>query len=86
MKIREHVLYQNIAWLFPIFSGTISNVIALIPGGTTVASAITGGLYLALVNWLRMADYTADRAGLLACQDVNSAMTAMAKIAGLPKS
>lgn len=32
-----------------------------------------------------MADYTADRAGLLACQDVNSAMTALVKIAGLPK-
>lgn len=81
----QHILYQNIAWLFPILSGTVSSLIASIPGASLLASSITGGLYLALVNWLRMADYTADRAGLLACQDVNAAMTAMAKIAGLPK-
>ncbi|MBE8990051.1 M48 family metallopeptidase [Nostoc sp. LEGE 12450] len=81
----QHVLYENIGWLFPILSSTISDVMASIPGVGAISSTFTAGLYLALVHWLRMADYTADRAGLLACQDVNSAMTAMAKIAGLPQ-
>jgi Zn-dependent protease with chaperone function len=76
----QHVLYENIAWLFPL----ISNAMASIPGLGQITSTFTIGVYLALIHWLRMADYTADRAGLLACQDVNSAMTAMAKIAGLP--
>lgn len=80
----QHVLYENIAWLFPLLSSTISGVMASIPGLGTITSTFTAGVYLALIQWLRMADYTADRAGLLACQDVNSAMTAMAKIAGLP--
>jgi hypothetical protein len=31
-----------------------------------------------------MCELTADRAGLLACQDVNAATTAMIKLAGLP--
>ncbi|MDJ0707880.1 MAG: M48 family metallopeptidase [Leptolyngbyaceae cyanobacterium MO_188.B28] len=81
----QHILYQNIAWIFPTLSGTVSGLLASIPGASLLASSISGGLYLALVNWLRMADYTADRAGLLACQDINAVMTAMAKIAGLPK-
>lgn len=81
----QHVLYENIAWLFPLLSGTVSGVVASIPGLGSVASIFTIGVYTALIQWLRMADYTADRAGLLACQDINSAMTALAKIAGLPK-
>lgn len=81
----QHVLYENIAWLFPLLTSTISGVMASIPGLGAITSTFTAGVYLALIQWLRMADYTADRAGLLACQDVNSAMTAMAKIAGLPQ-
>lgn len=81
----QHVLYENIAWLFPLLSSTISGVMASIPGLGAITSTFTVGVYLALIQWLRMADYTADRAGLLACQDINSAMTALAKIAGLPK-
>jgi hypothetical protein len=42
------------------------------------------GVELAFSNWLMMAKFTADRAGLLACQDIDVATTALMKIAGLP--
>ncbi|MBD2462587.1 zinc-ribbon domain-containing protein [Oscillatoria sp. FACHB-1407] len=78
----QHVLYEDIARLIPVLSGAIT---AATFGFAGFSVSIMSGLDLALTQWLRMADYTADRAGLLACQDVNAAMMAMAKIAGLPK-
>jgi hypothetical protein len=44
----------------------------------------SAGLQIALLQWKRMSELTADRAGLLACQDVTPALSAMMKIAGLP--
>lgn len=41
---------------------------------------------LPLYYWFRMSELTADRAGLLACQDLNTAISAMIKMAGLPQS
>ena len=82
-RIKSHqVLYEDIAYLLPVASSAISTVTFGF-GGLT--SSITGGLHIALNQWLRMADYTADRAGLLVCQDVETAMTALAKMAGLPQ-
>lgn len=40
---------------------------------------------LPLFKWFRTSDYTADRVGLLCCQDINVALTTMIKKAGLPK-
>ena len=42
------------------------------------------GLQIALLNWQRKAEFTADRAGLLACQNVEAATTLMMKLAGAP--
>jgi Zn-dependent protease with chaperone function len=39
---------------------------------------------LPLLNWYRMSDFSADRFGLLCCQDINVALSAMIKMAGLP--
>jgi hypothetical protein len=39
---------------------------------------------MALLHWQRMSEYTADRAGLLGCQDANVALQALMKLAGLP--
>ncbi|HIT16065.1 MAG TPA: M48 family metallopeptidase [Candidatus Avimuribaculum pullicola] len=56
-----------------------------------VVSAIPGGeMWIGLVrstllNWYRMSDFTADRMGLLACQDFNAAMRALIKMAGIPR-
>lgn len=38
-----------------------------------------------LFEWYRKSDYTADRVGLLCCQDINVALSTMIKKSGLPK-
>lgn len=73
-----HVLYYQIAEFLP--------VVGAIVGSATfgLGELLSAGLQMALLNWKRMSEFTADRAGLLACQDANVAITAMIKIAGLP--
>jgi Zn-dependent protease with chaperone function len=74
-----HVLYYQIAEFLP--------VIGAIVGGATfgLGELLSAGLQVALLNWKRMSEFTADRAGLLASQDANVPITAMMKIAGLPQ-
>ena len=38
-----------------------------------------------LLQWYRTSDYTADRAGLLACQNIDTALHTIVKMAGIPK-
>lgn len=38
-----------------------------------------------LLDWYRISDYTADRYGLLCCNDIKVALSTMIKMAGLPK-
>lgn len=38
-----------------------------------------------LYKWVRMSEFTADRAGLLACQDLDTALSAIMKSSGLPE-
>jgi Zn-dependent protease with chaperone function len=73
-----HVLYYQIAQFVPVLGEMI--------GAATlgIANLFSTGLEAALLNWKRTSEFTADRAGLLACQDVNVAISAMMKIAGLP--
>jgi len=42
-------------------------------------------IQLALFHWSRMSEFTSDRAGLLACQDLDAALSATMKMAGVPK-
>lgn len=42
-------------------------------------------LQTALQYWNRMSEFTADRAGLLACQDLEAALSAIMKMSGLPE-
>ena len=74
----NHVLYHQMASILP-FIGNILGSATLGIGGL-----ISKGLELALLNWKRMSEFTSDRAGLLACQNVEAATRAMIKIAGLP--
>jgi Zn-dependent protease with chaperone function len=76
----QHIFYKEIATLLPIVSGVVGSVAAI-----NLTKPIISGLEIALFQWYRCSEFTADRAGLLACQDVNVAMSAMAKIAGLPR-
>ena len=76
----QHVLYYEIGYLLPVLS-------EILAGPTLgIGSLLTMGLQVALLHWSRMSEYTADRAGLLCCQDVAAASSALAKMAGLPKA
>lgn len=75
----SHVLYYQMAEFLP--------VIGEIVGAATfgLGELFSAGLQVALLNWKRTSEFTADRAGLLACQDINVAITAMMKLSGLPQ-
>lgn len=45
----------------------------------------TSLIKMPLLNWYRISDFTADRMGLLCCQDIHTALGTMIKMAGLPK-
>lgn len=75
----QHIIYHQIANVMPNLKTLISNS-TLGFGGL-----LAGGLELALYNWVMMAKLTSDRAGLLACQDIDIAITSLMKIAGLPE-
>lgn len=68
-----HMLYHMMAQVVNMF-------IDATPGGTLVA----GGLQYALYYWYRMSEFTADRAGLLCCQNTDAMIRAFIKMAGLP--
>ena len=65
-----HVLYH-------VLCAYLSQVLANIPGSSAL-------LQPALWYWNRMSEFTADRAGLLACQDLKAALSAIMKMSGVP--
>lgn len=69
----NHMLYHMMAQL-------INVIIDSIPGGSLLA----GGIQYALYYWNRMSEFTADRAGLLGCQNPDAMIRAFIKMAGLP--
>ena len=69
----NHMLYHMMAQVINYF-------IDATPGGTLVA----GSLQYALYYWSRMSEFTADRAGLLCCQNPDAVIRAFIKMAGLP--
>jgi Zn-dependent protease with chaperone function len=73
-----HVLYYQIAEFLPI----IGEIVGRATLG--VGELLGAGLQIALLRWKRMSELTADRAGLLACQDADVALRALMKLAGLP--
>lgn len=74
----SHLVYRTMAEAFPVLENLI--------GSATlgIGSLLSKGLEVALVNWRRVSDYTADRAGLLACQDVQVAGKVLMRLAGVP--
>lgn len=74
-----HVLYYQIAEFIPL--------VGEIVGAATLGFGewLSAPLQLALMHWQRMSEFTADRAGLLGCQDAEVALRTMMKLAGLPK-
>ncbi len=75
-----HMLYHTMALVIP-FLGDIIGTATL-----GIGSLVSTGLELALLYWSRMSEFTADRAGLLACQDKDAVISALMKMSGVPKN
>jgi Zn-dependent protease with chaperone function len=74
----EHILYRQISSFFPY----VSNVIGRATLG--IGQLFSTPIELALLRWSRMSELTADRVGLLCCQDMESVTKALMKVSGLP--
>ncbi|MDD3455028.1 MAG: M48 family metallopeptidase [Methanobacteriales archaeon] len=73
------MLYHTIAQIMPVIGIIIDSATLGIGGIVSV------GIEYALLYWARMSELTADRAGLLACQNEDAMITALIKMAGAPK-
>ena len=69
----NHMMYHMMAQVINI-------CVDAIPGGSSIAAPLQFALYY----WNRMSEFTADRAGLLCCQDRDVAVRAFMKMAGMP--
>lgn len=69
----NHMLYHMMAQVINI-------IISMIPFGSLAAAPVQ----FALFYWDRMSEFTADRAGLLCCQNKDAAIRAFMKMAGMP--
>lgn len=76
----QHVMYHQMAEVLPVIGDVVGQVTLGIGG------LISTGIEIALMNWHRMSEFSADRAGLLASRNVDAVVTCMMKIAGLPPS
>lgn len=74
----SHVLYYQIADFLPLIGGLVGSLTF------GLGEFFSTGIQMALLYWKRTSEYTADRAGLLACQNAEVAWKALMKLAGLP--
>lgn len=72
----NHMLYHMMAQ-------SLNQIISMMG---PIASAITMGAQYVIYYWYRMSEFTADRAGLMCCQDEDAMVRAFMKMAGIPKS
>jgi Zn-dependent protease with chaperone function len=75
----QHILYQEIGFIFPELMDALSTITLGLSG------VLSSGLKYALFHWAQTAEYTADRGGLLVCQDVYVTKQLFTKLAGLPE-
>jgi hypothetical protein len=75
----RHIAYGQMALALPVLGDLLKSATLGIGG------LLSGGLQLSLNNWVRMSDFSADRAGLLACHDAAAACRALIKLGGLPR-
>lgn len=76
----QHVLYHSIGNFIPYIAGIIGNLTF------GIGEIAVRGVLMLLYQWYRMSEITADRAGLLACQNIDAAVSVMAKLSGYPPS
>jgi Zn-dependent protease with chaperone function len=79
----EHILYSMIA---DLISGNVLEPLLATLGAMTLgfSGSVVLALKCALFNWQRASELTADRAGLLCCQDIDVAMGCLMRMAGTP--
>ncbi len=61
---------------------TLANIIVLAAGQLPLGGVITQGLQSQILEWVRCAEFTCDRAALLATQDPKTIMSVMMKLTG----
>lgn len=74
----NHVVYREMGDSLTLVSQIISDLTL------GVGNLLSMPIKIALMHWYRMSEFTADRAGLLVCQDPEVATQALIKMAGLP--
>jgi Zn-dependent protease with chaperone function len=74
------MLYRQTAKILMLMGGVFSDVTL------GIGSLITTTAQVALLYWSRMSEFTADRAGLFACQDIMTAAGASVKLDWIPVS
>lgn len=74
----QHMKWQSIAYSL-VTLGAMGQS-ALGPLAPVAGLAIIGA-QIAILDWSRKAEFTADRAGLLACQSIDSSLSALGKLA-----
>lgn len=65
-------------------SGHLKLYVAVNTLMTVTGAGVSDSVKLAMANWMRKSELTADRGGLLACQSIRSAMTVLMNVAGMP--
>lgn len=75
----QHLLYHQTATILPTL-GTLLNRTTM-----GISGLATSGIQLGLYNWVMMATLTADRAGLLTCQNIRAAITSLMQFSGVAK-
>lgn len=61
---------------------TLANLLILAAGQLPMGGVLTQGLQAQIMNWVRCAEFTCDRAALLATQDPRITMSVMMKLTG----
>lgn len=74
-----HVLYRQIAEFLPYFANILGNATL------GIGNILTSGLDVGFYYWYRMSEFSADRCGMLTCQNKQVSMNTLSKMAGIPR-
>ena len=77
----DHMFYNTFTYFIRYFGGSVTGMIP-----PPFNSALDLSVQLALLEWSRRAEFSADRAALLTTQDIGAVSEALSKIAGYSKT
>lgn len=75
----EHVLYHQMGRYFSIIAEILANATL------GLGRVLSVGLQVALFDWIKKSEFSADRAGVLVAQNDEASMKAFCKLAGVPE-